>query len=530
MSASEDSRDRYRLQTWHRQSIDVLTEDSSIMESLLEQAVKDSQEQGKVSLLIKQRLWLADTQRMQGNYLQAISLYELLMNLTASSNFDHLLIDENIIWCAAKAFLGFVESKRLSSDMSEELLLLKLDEGLKWLEKIGKSDWAAGLLLQKGILLKAQDKLNDACQEMKDALERKRRSQEAPGYPLSTHQLEYAGILCNDAIREYSEAAAEAQKVLDTEGNSTYDRQWAYQTLAYAQMELARMGLGEPDAALEALRQAQTLAYTLENADALTAMTQLLGRLPRQVERIVEDISKQKTSGNILQTASTQSDDSPKHLICLVIFPVGPDQTFDYKNTLLPALREVLEQRPYYWEVADVNDKYYSDNTGSSMKFAQACIVDISDQNPDMFVELGRIHGARKDGSPLIIVLERESIKIRLSIESDIIHRSYPVVTDKHAVAELALALKKAFDNGVIERLNATKEHHYLSPLMFKGGTSDDVAIALSRKYKTMEAFTSAKSKDILQYLRGELGSNQNLNSDMIVGYKRSVSDVLKDL
>ena len=114
MASSNDSRDWNRVQVWHRQSIDALTEDTSTMESLLEQAVKDTKELGKVSLLIKQRIWLADTQRMQGNYFQAISIYELLMGLTTNPDFDHLFTDDKIVFCIAQAFLGFVESKRLS--------------------------------------------------------------------------------------------------------------------------------------------------------------------------------------------------------------------------------------------------------------------------------------------------------------------------------------------------------------------------------------------------------------------------------
>jgi tetratricopeptide (TPR) repeat protein len=288
MSMADPSQGWYRVQPWHRQSMDAPVEDTSAIESLLEQAIKDTQAQGKLALLIKQRIWLADTQRMQGNHPSALSLYELLLNLTVNPDLAQLFSDDALVKCVARAYIGFVEIRRFF--LPEEQLLQKIDEGLQWLSRIDRLDCGAGLLLQKGLLLKIQGRLKEASEEMRDALRRKQRSPEAPGYPLATHLLELADLLCintqtiyaETAQRIYGEAAHYAQTVIDTAGNSTYDRRWAYQILAYARMEL-----GEPEAALNASQQAQTLTYSLESADVLTAMNQHLARLSREVERML---------------------------------------------------------------------------------------------------------------------------------------------------------------------------------------------------------------------------------------------------
>src|SRR5690242_8637653 len=92
--------------------------------------------------------------------------------------------------------------------------------------------------------------------------------------------------------------------------------------------------------------------------------------------------SREKKGGEL---ASTKQFASDEHIICLVILPFNNDPPFDYENVLLPALRIVLEQAPYYWQLAYFNDKSFDDtidkNTEAWMERAHAYIVDTSDRD-----------------------------------------------------------------------------------------------------------------------------------------------------
>jgi hypothetical protein len=216
------------------------------------------------------------------------------------------------------------------------------------------------------------------------------------------------------------------------------------------------------------------------------------------------------------------------HVTCMVALPFRDHDTFAYESVLLPALRAVLEVEPYYWQVVRADEKYLEDtvegNVTEWMRRAHAYIADISDLNPNVMMELGYMRWAEPSRSRPLIVLEREGCPQHLSDIAGLIRIRYPAASGNNAVAEVSTALKNEFRKvRQVEELNASKNAHYLSPLLLKDSFRMDAsaAMALSRACPTMESLVSAESEEILQLVptltRGVLRGLQEDLRDLLV-------------
>src|SRR5712691_8190624 len=207
-------------------------------------------------------------------------------------------------------------------------------------------------------------------------------------------------------------------------------------------------------------------------------------------------------------------NDPPWHIICFVALPFKDSETFAYKTVLLPALRMVLEQHPYYWQVGRADDRMHAgtiyDNVAAWMQLARAYVADISDLNANVMMELGFMYWARKEDQPLF-VLQREGTDQHLSDLGGLIRISYPAVTGRHAVEDIADALRNEFDRrSDVHKLNASKRHHYLSPEILERqcNMNQQITKALAQECKTMEAFRDTDPEVLSRHLR-----NNGINS-----------------
>ena len=308
-----------------------------------------------------------------------------------------------------------------------------------------------------------------------------------------------------------------------------------------AQMAATRTGNPEvyQTAILAIYNNAILLAQHLmtpESAQAIfTTSNHSIKLMIDQTEQLNEMLSRlsaaqlalrEKEKAEIVQEGNTERT---KHITCLVALPFKDSQTFAYETVLLPALRVVLEQEPYYWQVVRADEKYYrttvNENVGAWMKRAHAYIADISDVNPNVMMELGYMHWAKEPWQP-IIVLERAQTGKHLADLGGIIRIPYPDSNGRHAVSEIAEALKAelAKDEG-IQKLNSMKEEYYLSPLVLRDtfGVNDEVARELARSYVTMENFVAADVEDIRRHA-------SSLPRYMASGLQQEVAQRLKEL
>jgi tetratricopeptide (TPR) repeat protein len=284
MDDFDDLQARREVQRLHQLAMDANTEGQyATMERLLEHAVSVAKPLNDLPLLIKERFWLAVAQHMQGKLLQAIAIYSWLIGLATDPTSSQLLTDPETLWYLANAFMRFVACGRFMPEMPVERLLRVVADGLDWLQRVGKANWAAGLRFEKGRLLESQGDKEGARLEMEVALALKRRHPEAPGYNLATHQLQLADLLWQDPFKAYAEAIALAEEVLSAPTSSQYGRWWAYKTLAYAHLEIGRHG-----EALSAAQQCLRLAQAIETPSSVSIAYELLGRIYRETEHLVE--------------------------------------------------------------------------------------------------------------------------------------------------------------------------------------------------------------------------------------------------
>ncbi len=245
--------------------------------------------------------------------------------------------------------------------------------------------------------------------------------------------------------------------------------------------------------------------------------------------------------------ARAQTDDKPKHITCLAILPFDMNQSFDfYKEILQPALRRVLEKSPFYWQVIASHDSDTAMNTDCKEKDVKVYLVDISDENPNMILELGGILKSEKGKGSLVFALSREGTKNELSNRKDIQVIRYPdnnLYTIKelekvtghpsateHVIEDVANALKQ----GLLQRedvrsLNSTERGHYLSPLILSELTMDSqIASAFAELCESMEVFVKMKAKEISDQLRRVWALD--VKSVVITGYQKAIRDLLKKL
>lgn len=233
-----------------------------------------------------------------------------------------------------------------------------------------------------------------------------------------------------------------------------------------------------------------------------------------------------------LPSQSSRAELKPKPLICLVVLSSNSDF---YEDVLLPALRLLLEQHPYYWHVVHSHDKKHNDNPQHNitewMEQAKVYIVDISEQHPDTFVELGRICQFQKQknmNAPIIVLESKKDVEIKLSSREEVMRIAYKSYEGKHAISDLAAELKEAIENrDSVQKLNADRQAHYLSAktLVECARVNDEDAPALTKMYETMENFLLASPGSIIRLLR-----RQGLNKTTVEGYKQEIKKLLDDM
>lgn len=207
---------------------------------------------------------------------------------------------------------------------------------------------------------------------------------------------------------------------------------------------------------------------------------------------------------------------SLKPLVCLISTPKHTT-TFAYETALLPALRAVLENAPYYWQVIEAEDRISARFAGVNVGLA-----DISDRHPEVMMDLGYMISRRKP-EQIVIGLQRVGTGQSLPDQTSLIRLNYPATV---TVAELIEIFGRELGRVVeLQTLNKTKQAHYLSPTLLsqKFRVEPKIAQLLSQAYPSIEAFVEASVEDIRQ-------NAPDLSRGMANGLKEDIADLLKEL
>jgi nucleoside 2-deoxyribosyltransferase len=253
--------------------------------------------------------------------------------------------------------------------------------------------------------------------------------------------------------------------------------------------------------------------------------------VPGQVEKPTAQPNASEGLPEKEQNETTKDEQSshPRHIICMVAMPYGDQETFPYNTVLLPAIREVLEQAPYYWQVDRSDDKYFAETIGRNISEwvarADVYIAEISDGSPNVMMELGFMLEARKPEQS-IIVLMREGTEQHLADLAGFFRITYPDARGTYAVEDIAEALRAVFAyRADIHELNKRKQAHYLSPLVLRKTfrITEDVADKLAQNFDSMENFVSADVDEICRLVPG-------FSRDIANGLKEEVTNLLNPM
>lgn len=561
MSTTGLPENAYLVSTWPQQEDPAPENYRAIMESLLK-GIKPALD-GKVSTSqrIKERFWLADILRKQGEYDEAMDQYSSLLKYAYDNTIE---FSDTDIGCLSRAFIDYVDCGRFSPrlplleqqqqtasngmtasiDMPGRVvhLLETAERGITWLQGKGKPNWAASLQLERALLLKSQGKLEKALPEMKEAYQKREAAREAPGYSLSTHKLELAELLyatANGKEDDKLHRAADLISAIHQAAESTL-KERMLSSLVLAKI---RQKIGEETTANAALGEAQKFAYEMERAAIAENSRQVLDVAYQDAKKLAEILAEldqklQTVKGKAEETRDIPAHPAPvtpivvpgesrrtipsRHISCYVSLPQNGDVF--YREVLLPALRQILECNPYYWQVGCRNDRLVYRQSKCSrcmigndtnkeqrdcwLRCSDMFIADIKDWSPDVVADLGIIYAMRimREERRLSIILKPEKQDAAwqftaynpddfggiVSIPHDI-----PSVEDaiNYSKEQVMKRLVSAFSDQRLNELNAKPHEHFLSPVWIEEKCrfpNNDMTRAISNQYITMEAFREA--------------------------------------
>jgi tetratricopeptide (TPR) repeat protein len=251
-------------------------------EKFYQRAAELAEEINDLSLMLKERFWLAAMQGMQGKYQAALQVFTWLIGVAYDAEQSRKL-DEDDLWYVAEGFMNFVEVGRYLPEMQAGDLERVIDRGIDWLASIGKGNWSDGLRLQRGLLWQAQGRQEAALSELEAALALHRRQPDAPGYTLGSHLLNLGDVLIE--MERLEEAEGYYREVAEGHEFSDYEQLWAWKGLAY--VALARQDWAEAETcALKSLE----LARGIEALQPICYAYDVLGTVYYKQERLSQCI------------------------------------------------------------------------------------------------------------------------------------------------------------------------------------------------------------------------------------------------
>ncbi len=192
-----------------------------------------------------------------------------------------------------------------------------------------------------------------------------------------------------------------------------------------------------------------------------------------------------KLAAREVELAATRDEDGglTSYVSCFVAMPYTDQRA----KRLYDALKRVLEDVPYCWQVSRADDSVELpglwDNLRSKLTRSHCFIAIITDENPNVMIEVGRMEAL---GSPLLLLQQDEHGRL----PTDLAGRLYEVIPDGDP-----LALRQRVQ-GVLDRQKtfcARQGEAFLSETLLSAqGLGEEVARLLSRAYTTCRRLTEA--------------------------------------
>lgn len=208
------------------------------------------------------------------------------------------------------------------------------------------------------------------------------------------------------------------------------------------------------------------------------------------------------------------------HIQCLVALPF--DDAYD---VVLEALRDILEDKPYFWQVVRADKQYFANDVPNNLAQwiarAHCYAVDISELNENVMMELGYMYWAYPK-RPLFL-MQREGTTNRIVDLGGRLRAKYPFDESPNQI-RIAAALR----DDIKKREDFTKlkgDAHYLSERVLKADfITPKLAKALVGRFDTVEQLLESDAAEITTDLTARLAPSGIVNE--IQKYLRDVCDI----
>lgn len=259
----------------------------------------------------------------------------------------------------------------------------------------------------------------------------------------------------------------------------------------------ARPDLDDP-VARSALGSLYFNAMLLHTSGALRAdtMQRIFSEHNRTIEIMLTKADENSELRTALTVCETERDQAhtkggaglTAHVSCFVALSFSDKRAAD----LYAALKAVLEDAPYCWQVTRADDSVEHpglwDNLRSKMSRAHCFVAIITGDNPNVMIEVGRMEALNRP----ILLMQHDS---HAPVPSDLAGRLYEVVPDGDAES-----LRRHI-HAILERqetFRAQRGDLFLSEtLLLHGGLGDEVSRTLARAFPTCERLLAADPAEV---------------------------------
>ena len=196
-----------------------------------------------------------------------------------------------------------------------------------------------------------------------------------------------------------------------------------------------------------------------------------------------------------------------EHVSCFFAMPFDPSY-----DPLLKAVRQVLEDKPYGWQVFRADESHQgttiSENVRGHIARSHCYLADISDRNPNVFLEIGRM--SHYTERPLVYLCRQDQTENIVADLAGLLYLTYSAWDRTQPNIEaLAQQIKGliANRNDLKQLRNGKKTYLSADLLVRKGEVAANVAKTIAEHYQTVEEFTDDEAAAISKRLKTKSGA-----------------------
>jgi len=194
------------------------------------------------------------------------------------------------------------------------------------------------------------------------------------------------------------------------------------------------------------------------------------------------------------------------HVSCFFAMPF--DHAYD---PLLKAVRQVLEDKPYGWQVFRADETHQattiSENVRGHIARSHCYLADISDRNPNVFLEIGRMsHYAER---PLVYLCREDATSHIAADLAGLIYSTYKAWGENPNIDALAGQIKDLISSrSELKQLRNGKKTYLSADLLERrGDCQPNVARIIAEHYQTVEKFLEEDGAVIAESLQARRGA-----------------------